>query len=175
MHQQFSRRVAMRKGFTLVEMLVVICIIGILIGLLLPAVHAARGVARKNTCANNMHQVGIAYHSHNSKGLSPLEANGFLETLLPYMEHINPVCPEAQEHENSYGVNADVVSLFRDAHKILLVEYKQPIVDHATWKGMVRAPHMGHMNVLHVGGNVESYTPEAIDPTTDYWTPTNQD
>ncbi len=93
------------RGFTLVELLVVVAIIATLIGLLLPAVQSARESARMTQCKNNLKQIGTAATQHDSshkhfpaggwgwgwvgspdRGFNHLQPGGWIYNILPFIE-----------------------------------------------------------------------------------------
>lgn len=92
-----------RRGFTLVELLVVVAIIGLLIALLLPALQQSRAAARSAACKSNMRQIGLAVqmYANNHNGRFPLTAHAgttssWVYSLGPYLENVDNIriCPD---------------------------------------------------------------------------------
>jgi type II secretory pathway pseudopilin PulG len=91
-----SRRGLERRALTVLELLVTMSVIGVLLGVLLPAVQSARETARRAQCQNNLRQLGIALHLHHDTyqnlpaGWSEISgkpiAAGWIPDLLPFLE-----------------------------------------------------------------------------------------
>jgi prepilin-type N-terminal cleavage/methylation domain-containing protein len=91
-----------RGGFTLVELLIVVAIIGVLTALMLPAVQAAREATRSASCRHNLREIGLAVLNHEQSlrylpssgnngsitpnGGGPFQQAGVLYQILPYLE-----------------------------------------------------------------------------------------
>ena len=95
-------------GFTLVELLVVVAIIGTLVALLLPAVQSVRSAARRTQCASNMRQVGLGViqyadahrgrfpsRTHNNPGQESRRLH-WIDQIAPFVESVDAIrrCPD---------------------------------------------------------------------------------
>jgi len=124
-----------RGGFTLIEVLVVVGVIGVLAGLLVPAVQAAREAARRAQCTNNLRQLGIALHAyHDAAGCLP---SGRMLCYDPRFAGPNPPC------------TAGIVD---KSHLIMLLPYleQRPLYDSINQSLTIFGPENRTINTVSV-------------------------
>jgi prepilin-type N-terminal cleavage/methylation domain-containing protein len=124
------------RGFSLVEVLVVIAIIGVLLAITLPAVEYAREASRRAACANNIRQLALAIKLHEEahkffptggwggewagdpdKGYGPNQPGGWIYNVLPNVEEsalreIGKGLPDAQKRVALSSVLAHPIEIF---------------------------------------------------------------
>ena len=115
-----------KHGFTLIELLVVITIIGVLLGLLIPAVQSAREAARRTSCTNNLKQIGVAlqsFHAQNGRfpPAAPLHEResdasvSWRVMILPFMEEqpiYQEIAPLPDGGAKSWGPQLWAINLY---------------------------------------------------------------
>jgi prepilin-type N-terminal cleavage/methylation domain-containing protein/prepilin-type processing-associated H-X9-DG protein len=185
-HRKLKRQPRQSSGFTLVELLVVITIIGILVALLLPAVQAAREAARRMRCANNFKQVALAVHGYASaRGSLPtglflagycgapgsVVGTGWAVFILPYLEqsaiydHFDfrkafSVAPNSDMEAGGATISAYLCP--SDPQSDTLVNYTTSI----TRPGRDPNEDLGRTNILGVSDSVD-FTCGGYAPRTD--------
>jgi len=110
MHELTRRR---RTAFSLVELLVVVAIVGVLVALILPAVQAAREVARRMSCSNNLRQVGL--------GLQNFES-----TTKVFPSSLRPTPPDPGGLFNGWSVHAQILPYLEQANLYQSIDFNLP-------------------------------------------------
>ena len=109
------------RGFSLVELLMVVAILMLVVALGLPALQAARESARTSVCLNNMKQLGIAHAGYVGKYRTGMAAYDWRRNILPEMEdnRRSLICPGDLRAE-LYDINEYAVYIVNNKRTIPL-------------------------------------------------------
>jgi len=103
-----------RRAFTLIELLVVIAIVAILIALLVPAVQKVREAAARMQCANNLKQIALGIHNHESA-----------KKYFPGLADGAPTGWSSNNHAYAFGTLANVLPYIEQAQLQNLINFSQ--------------------------------------------------
>jgi prepilin-type N-terminal cleavage/methylation domain-containing protein/prepilin-type processing-associated H-X9-DG protein len=160
-----------RRGFTLLELLVVIGIVLVLAALLVPAVQKLRATAQRTSCTSNLHQIGIAFESRRGTGdrrfpdtaqlpsLTPGKPS-IAQVLGPYVENNTAIfhCPSDSDYfpaeDTSYEYSTRNVGLAPEdlINKRRRLDLTWVMYDYDCFHGIPGTP--GCRNFLYADGHV---------------------
>jgi prepilin-type N-terminal cleavage/methylation domain-containing protein/prepilin-type processing-associated H-X9-DG protein len=168
------------RGFTLVELLVVVGIVALLIGILMPVLGRAREAARQVVCMSQMRELSVAteIYCKDNRNHWP----GVVLTLAPFTELLEDkwdprliVCPSGEsggERTRSYSVNAYLLyngwekrtEVPRIHETLLYVEEHETSIDNEhfavytnVWWNMISARHTRGSNMVFTDGHIEHW------------------
>ncbi|MEZ6099462.1 MAG: DUF1559 domain-containing protein [Pirellulaceae bacterium] len=131
-----SVRSLKRRGFTLVELLVVIAIIALLVLLLLPAINAAREAARRNSCINTARQLGLAcLNLESATRTYPLASDAEYRILASTSKAMQPILGGGTSSPKPGSIAAGTMAGYSWIVKILPYMEEQNIYDTISQQG----------------------------------------